>query len=185
VAVRWYLRCGLSCRDVGEAAGRARRHRRPPHHLPVGAALRSRVHRGCPADPSCPGNRWSADGTPRKIAGRRAYRYRAVDQHGQVIDVLLPASRDLPSSVKPSGPDLLWHCGNATVPQSRHPLRARQPEVPDLVGRGTRYQPGWPLLFDRPPGRGMNRSRGKRRRRTQARKGRHQGGVGGGSTVAV
>jgi transposase, IS6 family len=30
-----------------------------------------------------------------KVAGRRAYLYRAIDQHGQVIDVLLSARRDL------------------------------------------------------------------------------------------
>ncbi len=30
-----------------------------------------------------------------KVAGAWTYLYRAVDQHGQVIDVLLPARRDL------------------------------------------------------------------------------------------
>jgi len=30
-----------------------------------------------------------------KVAGKWAYLYRAVDQHGQVIDVLLSARRDL------------------------------------------------------------------------------------------
>ena len=45
--------------------------------------------------PSCPGYRWFAGETYLKIAGRWAYLYRAVDQHGQVIDVLLPARRDL------------------------------------------------------------------------------------------
>jgi transposase, IS6 family len=40
-----------------------------------------------------PGNRWFADETYLKIAGKWAYLYRAVDQHGQVIDVLLSARR--------------------------------------------------------------------------------------------
>jgi transposase-like protein len=39
--------------------------------------------------------RWLVDETYLKVAGRWAYLYRAVDQHGQVIDVLLPARRDL------------------------------------------------------------------------------------------
>jgi transposase, IS6 family len=30
-----------------------------------------------------------------KVSGQWAYLYRAVDQHGQVIDVLLPITRDL------------------------------------------------------------------------------------------
>jgi hypothetical protein len=33
-------------------AGRARHHRRPRHHLPMGAAVRGGVHRGRPAVPS-------------------------------------------------------------------------------------------------------------------------------------
>jgi hypothetical protein len=40
--------------------------------------------------------RWSiVDETYVKVAGERAYLYRAVDQHGQVIDVLLSVRRDL------------------------------------------------------------------------------------------
>ena len=42
-----------------------------------------------------PGNRWFVDETYLKAAGKWAYLYRAVDQHGQVIDVLVPARRDL------------------------------------------------------------------------------------------
>lgn len=42
-----------------------------------------------------PGDRWFTDETYVKVSGRWAYRYRAVDQHGQVIDVLLSDRRDL------------------------------------------------------------------------------------------
>jgi IS6 family transposase len=42
-----------------------------------------------------PGDRWFVDGTYVNVAGRWTYLYRAVDQHGQVIDVLLPVRRDL------------------------------------------------------------------------------------------
>ena len=42
-----------------------------------------------------PVTRWFADETYVKIAGRWTYLYRAIDQHGQVIDVLLSERRDL------------------------------------------------------------------------------------------
>src|SRR5258708_16876177 len=42
-----------------------------------------------------PGGRWFADETYVRVAGRWTYLYRAVDQHGQVIDVLLSERRDL------------------------------------------------------------------------------------------
>ena len=41
-----------------------------------------------------PGDRWFADETYVKVNGVWRYVYRAVDQHGQVIDVLLSARRD-------------------------------------------------------------------------------------------
>ena len=42
-----------------------------------------------------PGGRWFVDETYVKISGRWTYLYRAVDQHGQVIDVMLSTRRDL------------------------------------------------------------------------------------------
>jgi transposase-like protein len=41
-----------------------------------------------------PGNRWFVDETYVKVNGVWRYVYRAVDQHGQVIDVLVSAHRD-------------------------------------------------------------------------------------------
>jgi transposase-like protein len=41
------------------------------------------------------GDRWFVDETYVKVAGRWIYLYRAVDQHGQVIDVLVSPKRDL------------------------------------------------------------------------------------------
>jgi transposase-like protein len=40
------------------------------------------------------GDRWFVDETYVKVAGRWTYLYRAVDQHGQVIDVLVSARRN-------------------------------------------------------------------------------------------
>jgi len=41
-----------------------------------------------------PRNQWFADETYVKVAGRWTYLYRAIDQHGQVIDVMLSDRRD-------------------------------------------------------------------------------------------
>jgi transposase, IS6 family len=40
------------------------------------------------------GDRWFVDETYVKVAGRCTYLYRAIDQYGQVIDVLLSTRRD-------------------------------------------------------------------------------------------
>jgi len=37
-----------------------------------------------PGPSPCPGDRWFVGETHLKVAGKRAYLYRAVDQHGQV-----------------------------------------------------------------------------------------------------
>jgi hypothetical protein len=42
-----------------------------------------------------PGDRWFTDETYLKVAGTWTYLDRAIDQHGQVIDVLLSERRDL------------------------------------------------------------------------------------------
>jgi transposase, IS6 family len=42
-----------------------------------------------------PGNRWFVDETYVKVAGRWRYVYRAIDQFGQVIDVVVSEKRDL------------------------------------------------------------------------------------------
>ena len=45
-----------------------------------------------------PGARWWCDETYVRVGGSWAYRYRAIDGHGQVVDVLLRAHRDLDSA---------------------------------------------------------------------------------------
>jgi transposase, IS6 family len=95
VAVRWYLRYGLSYRDVEELL--AERGIEVDHvtiyrwvqrftPLLVDAA-RPRRH--------APGDRWFIDETYVKVSGRWAYLHRAIDQFGQVIDVLVSKKRDL------------------------------------------------------------------------------------------
>jgi IS6 family transposase len=95
VAVRWYLRYGLSYRDVeellaerGAPVDHVTIYRWVPRFTPefIEAARPGR---------HAPGDRWFVAETDVKVAGQQAYLYRAVDQYGQVIDGLLSARRDL------------------------------------------------------------------------------------------
>jgi len=94
LAVRWYLRFGLSYRDLEELL--AERGVEVDH-----VTLYRWVQRFTPllAEAAKPrrhgvGARWFVDETYVKVAGRWRYVYRAVDQHGQVIDMLVSPRRD-------------------------------------------------------------------------------------------
>src|SRR5438128_2474148 len=95
VAMRWYLRYCLSYRDVEELL--VERGVQVDH-----VTLFRWVQRFAPvvADMARParhavGARWFVDETYVKVAGVWRYVYRAVDEHGQVIDVYLSTRRDL------------------------------------------------------------------------------------------
>jgi IS6 family transposase len=95
MAIRWYLRYSLSYRDVEELL--AERGIEVDH-----VTIYRWVQRFTPmlidaARPCrhCPGERWFVDETYVKVAGRWVYLYRAIDQFGQVIDVLASEKRDL------------------------------------------------------------------------------------------
>ncbi len=95
LAVRWYLRYGLSYRDVEEFLTERRIE---VDHVSVFRW----VQRFTPllVDAARPGrhavgDRWLVDETHVKVAGRWRYVYRAVDQHGQIIDVYVSAKRDI------------------------------------------------------------------------------------------
>ena len=95
VAVRWYLRYGLSYRDVEELL--AERGIRVDH-VTVYRWVQRFTAEFIEAARPCrrlPGDRWFVDETDVKVAGRWTYLYRAVDQRGQVIDVMLSTRRDL------------------------------------------------------------------------------------------
>jgi transposase-like protein len=94
VAVRWYLRYNLSYRDVEELL--AERGVEVDH-----VTVFRWVQRFTPllADAAgfcrhAPGDSWHVDETYVKVNGLWRYVYRAVDQYGQVIDVLVSARRD-------------------------------------------------------------------------------------------
>jgi transposase-like protein len=95
VAIRWYLRYSLSYRDVEELL--AERGIIVDH-----VTIYRWVQRFTPLliDAARPcrhvrGNRWFVDETYVKTAGQWVDPYRAIDQFGQVIDVLVAEKRDM------------------------------------------------------------------------------------------
>jgi transposase-like protein len=94
LATRWYLRFGLSYRDVDELL--AERGVEVDH-----VTIYRWVLRFTPllADAARPcrhrvGDRWSVDETYVKVVGRWRYVHRAIDQFGQVVDVSASPQRD-------------------------------------------------------------------------------------------
>jgi transposase-like protein len=102
VAVRWYLRNGLSYPDVEELL--AERGIAVDHVTIYRWVQRFTLLLIDAAQPCrhAPGDRWSADETYVKIAGRWVCRYQAIDQYGQVIDVLVSTKRDLAATRRSS-----------------------------------------------------------------------------------
>ena len=95
LAVRWYLRFGLSFRDLEELL--AERGIEVDH-----VTLYRWVQRFTPmlVDAARPcrhavGSRWFVDETYVKVSGVWRYVYRAVDDNGQVVDVYVSPKRDL------------------------------------------------------------------------------------------
>jgi len=94
VAVRWYLRYGLSYRDVEELL--AERGVDVDHvsvYRWVQTLTAEYIDAARPSRHAT-GDRWFVDETYVKVGGRWTYLYRAIDQHGQVIDVLVATRRD-------------------------------------------------------------------------------------------
>jgi transposase-like protein len=94
LVVRWYLRYGLSYRDVEEVL--AERGVEVDHVTVYRWVLRftpllTEVARPCR---HAVGDRWEVDETYVKVAGHWRYVYRAIDQFGQMIDVFISTRRD-------------------------------------------------------------------------------------------
>ncbi len=124
LAVRWYLRYGLSYRDVEELL--AERGIDVDH-----VTLFRLVHRFTPEliDAARPsrhqvGDRWFVDETYVKVSGVWRYVYRAVDQHGQVIDVFVSRNRDIASARRFFTTVLSAHRSPAEVITDRAPALA-------------------------------------------------------------
>ena len=94
MAVRWYLRYGLSYRDVEELLVERGVQ---VHHVTIFRWVQRFTPLLADAARFCrhsPGDRWFVDQTYIRVNGVWRYVYRAVDQYGQVIDVLVSARRD-------------------------------------------------------------------------------------------
>ena len=96
--MRWYLRYGLSYRDVEELL--AERAVNVDHVTVFRWVLRFTPLLADAARPCrrAVGDRWFVDETYVKVAGRWRYVYRAADQHGQIIDVFVSPRRDTASA---------------------------------------------------------------------------------------
>ena len=100
LAVRWYIRYGLSYRDVEELL--AERGVDVDH-----VTIYRWVQRFTPLliDAARPcrhgvGDRWFVDATYVRVAGAWRYVYRAVDQYGQVIDVSVSKRRNVAAATR-------------------------------------------------------------------------------------
>jgi transposase-like protein len=94
LAVRWYLRVGLSYRDVEELFGERGVQ---VDHVTVYRWVQRFTRLLAEAARPCRhavGDRWLVDETYVRVAGRWRYVYRAIDQFGQVIDVFVSSHRD-------------------------------------------------------------------------------------------
>ena len=125
LAVRWYLRYGLSSRDLEELL--AERGIEVDHvtvfrWVQCFTPLLADAARPCR---HAVGNRWFVDETYVKVAGRWRYVYRAVDQRGQIIDVFVSPRRDTRAARRFFETALATHGMPAEVVTDRAPaLRA-------------------------------------------------------------
>jgi transposase-like protein len=95
LAVRWYLRFGLSDRNVEELL--TERGVEVDHVTVYRWVLRFTPLLAEAARPCrhAVGARWQVDETYVRVAGQWRYVYRAIDQFGQVIDVFVVTRRDV------------------------------------------------------------------------------------------
>ena len=142
LAMRWYLRYSLSYRDLEELL--AERGVEVDH-----VTLYRWVQRFTPLliDAARPcrhdvGDRWFVDETYVKVNGIWRYVYRAVDQHGQVIDVFISRRRDIVSARRFFTTSLTAHGEPAEVITDRAPALANVIDelIPAAFHNTERYQ---------------------------------------------
>jgi transposase-like protein len=100
LAVRWYLRFGLSYRDVEELLaerGVEADHVTVYRWVQRFTSLLADAARPCR---HAAGDRWWVDETYVKVAGQWCYVYRAIDQFGQVIDVFISPRRNVTAAYR-------------------------------------------------------------------------------------
>jgi putative transposase len=79
---------------------------------------------------ACPGDKWHLDEVFIKINGARRYLWRAVDQHGNVLDILVTSRRDTRAATRAPwalarAPWALGACGTPIDKKLSMPRRRR------------------------------------------------------------
>ena len=125
LSVRWYLRYGLSYRDLEEllaergiVVDHVTLYRWVQRFTPI-LIEASRPCRHSVAD------RWFVDETYVKVAGVFRYVYRAIDQYGQVIDVFVSTKRDAKAAARFFANAIGAHGMPRVVTTDRSPALAR------------------------------------------------------------
>ncbi len=98
LAVRWYVRFRLSYADVVELLAERGITVDPSTVYDWVRAFTPRFIAAARSHRSAVGHRWRVDETYLKIGGRWRYLYRAIDEHGQIVDVYLSERRNAPAA---------------------------------------------------------------------------------------
>jgi len=75
-----------------------------------------------------PGDKWHLDEVFIKVNGVRKYLWRAVDQHGNVIDILIQSKREGSDQVLPEDPETAWPQPAGAGHRPTRPLPGRPPD---------------------------------------------------------
>ena len=98
LCVRWYLRFGLSFRNLEEMMAE---RNLTVDHVTIWRWVQRyapELHRRCRPKLRMTNRSWRVDETYLRVAGKWTYLYRAVDSTGATIDFLLSAKRDAPAA---------------------------------------------------------------------------------------
>ena len=125
LAVRWYLRYGLSYRDLEELL--AERGIEVDHVTLFRWAQRFTLVLADAAGPCrhAVSSRWFVDETYVKVSGSWHYVYRAVDEQGQVIDLFVSKKRDTKAATRFFTSAIGVHGRPSEVTTDRSPALAR------------------------------------------------------------
>ena len=142
LAVRWYVRYRLSYADVvewfaerGLDVHRSTVYRWVQRFLPLFQDA-ARAHR------QPVGDQWRVDATYVRLAGRWTYVYRAIDQHGQVVDAYFSTRRNAKAAAA------FFRCaiadtgvtpGRVTTDKAKCYPPALRTVLPDVEHRRSRY----------------------------------------------
>src|SRR5919201_4623072 len=142
LAVRWYLRFRLSYADLAEWLAERGITVDPSTLYDWVHAFTSHFIDAARRHRHPVGRRWRVDETFFKIGGRWRYAFRAIDQHGQIIDVLLSERRDAASARACFEQAMTSTEVTPTrITTDRRPSATRQPSGPRFQTRSTDHRP--------------------------------------------